>query len=135
MCRIPKRVEAYAPGGAAAGTTVELRHGDTTTAVAIRCFGGIDGQATWTAASRPLMRSERLRQRWKAVADTPGARIAVPCRGFAEWTHNFYVPPVPGAVFYLAALRYQGGFAFLTSGRQARARVGRPESAAHRTGW
>ena len=24
------------------------------------------------------------------------------------------MPPVPGAVFYLAALRYQGGFAFLT---------------------
>ena len=81
------------------GATVELRHGDTTTAVAIKCFGGVDGQATWTAASRPLMRSERLRQCWKAVADPPGARIAVPCRGFAEWTHNFYVPPVPGAVF------------------------------------
>ena len=93
---------------------VTLRHGDTTTAVAIKCFGGIDGQGTWTAASRPLMRSEQLRQRWKGVADTPGARIAVPCRGFSEWTHDFFVPPVPGAVFYLAALRYQGGFAFLT---------------------
>ena len=116
MCRIPKRVEAYAPRGGAGGGAAEvtLRHGDTTTAVAIKCFGGIDGQATWAAASRPLMRSERLRQRWKAVADTPGARIAVPCRGFSEWTHDFYVPPVPGAVFYLAALRYQGGFAFLT---------------------
>ena len=91
-----------------------VRHGDTTTAVAIKCFGGIDGQGTWTAASRPLMRSEQLRQRWKGVADTPGARIAVPCRGFSEWTHDFFVPPVPGAVFYLAALRYQGGFAFLT---------------------
>ena len=91
-----------------------LRHGDTTTAVAIKCFGGIDGQGTWTAASRPLMRSEQLRQRWKGVADTPGARIAVPCQGFSEWTHDFFVPPVPGAVFYLAALRYQGGFAFLT---------------------
>ena len=55
MCRIPKRVEAYAPGGAGGGTTVELRHGDTTTAVAIKCYGGLDGQATWTAASRPLM--------------------------------------------------------------------------------
>ena len=96
------------------GATVELRHGDTTTAVAIKCYGGLDGQATWTAASRPLMRSERLRQCWKAVADPPGARIAVPCRGFAEWSHNFYVPPVPGVVFYLAALRHQGGFAFLT---------------------
>ena len=47
-----------------------VRHGDTTTAVAIKCYGGVDGQATWTADSRPLMRSERLQpgQRWKAVA-------------------------------------------------------------------
>jgi hypothetical protein len=42
---------------------------DTTTAIVIKCYGGVDGQAMWTAASRPLIRSERLRQRWKAVAD------------------------------------------------------------------
>ena len=119
MVNIPGRVNAFEPG---VDAHRDLRHGDGTTAIAVHTEAAdarvpYSTDACYWHVAQPLMRSERIRRRWRAAADVPGARIAIRARGFTEWTRSFFLPPASaeGTTFYLAAVRHpRGGFSFLT---------------------